>query len=57
MVNIFGDILGYVEMQNCLIKNCCGYFLADFWKFWAAFLLTFGHTNLYEEVLNCLFTL
>ena len=57
MVNIFGDILGYVEMQNCLIKNCCGYILADFWKFWAAFLLTFGHTNLYKEVLNCLFTL
>ena len=34
---IFDKSLGYFEKRHVLSKNCCGYFLGNFWKNWATF--------------------
>ena len=36
---IFSNLSGYFERQHCLSKNCCGYFLGNFWKYLGYFVL------------------
>ena len=50
MAQILGNFLDYCEKHYFLSENCCASFLAIVRKIWAIFILTFGHTVVWEEL-------